>query len=369
MTEYRYLGRSGLKVPKLALGTMMFGGPTDEATSARIIRKARDQGFTFIDTADAYNQGRTEQVVGRAIASDRDDFVLATKFANPMGEGANRSGISRKWVIEAVEGSLRRLGTDYIDILYFHRAIFDAPLAEAVRAVADLIRAGKLRYFAVSNFRGWRIGEVAHLADQFGIDRPVASQPLYNIVDRTAEIEQLPAAAHYGLGVVSYSPLARGVLTGKYAPGTVPTVDSRAGRGDRRILETEWRVESLAVAQSIAAHARARGISPTTFALSWVLNNRLVTSAIAGPRTEAQWDDYVAALEYDFTAEDEAVVDALVPEGHVSTHFYTDPSHPVEGRRAVTGGASAAERVAVRAEARVAERSVAAQPARIAQAG
>ncbi len=188
--------------------------------------------------------------------------------------------------------ALRRLGTDYIDILYFHRAVFDAPLDEAVRAIADLIRQGKLRYFAVSNFRAWRIAEVAHLADQFGIDRPVASQPLYNIFNRTAEAEQIPAAAYYGLGVVSYSPLARGVLTGKYDPGQKPAPDSRAGRNDKRILETEWRPESLKIAQQIRLHAEARGIWASDFAIAWVLNNRLITSAIAGPRTEAQWDSY-----------------------------------------------------------------------------
>ncbi|MFG1296909.1 aldo/keto reductase [Xanthobacter variabilis] len=353
--DYRYLGRSGLKVPKLALGTMMFGGPTDEPTSHRIIHQAKAAGFFFIDTADAYQKGATEEVVGRAIKADRDAYVLATKLANPGGEGPNRQGLSRKWVIEAAEASLRRLGTDYIDILYFHRAIFDQPLSEAVRAVADLIRAGKVRYFAVSNFRGWRIGEVAHLADQLGIDRPIASQPLYNIVDRTAEVEQLPAAHHHGLGVVSYSPLARGVLTGKYLPGAAPAADSRAGRGDRRILETEWRPESVAIAQAIARHAAERGISAATFALSWVLNNRLVTSAIAGPRTPEQWEAYVAALDYGFTAEDQALVAALVPEGHASTQFYTDPSHPVEGRAPLTGGGDAAARVAERAQARAVE--------------
>ncbi len=351
MTDYRYLGRSGLKVPQLTLGTMMFGGPTDEATSHRIIRKAKDRGFTFIDTADVYQQGVTEQVVGRALKGDRDAFVLATKLANPLGEGPNRQGLSRKWIIEAAEASLRRLGTDYVDILYFHRAVFDAPLGEAVRAVADLIRAGKVRYFALSNFRGWRIAEVAHLADQLGIDRPIASQPLYNIVDRSAEVEQLPAAHFYGLGVVSYSPLARGVLTGKYAPGAAPAADTRAGRGDRRILETEWRPESLPIAETVARHAQARGVSPTAFAIAFVLNNRLVTSAIAGPRTEAQWDDYVAALDYRFTAEDEALVASLVPEGHVSTPFYTDPGHPVEGRVPLTGGRDAAARVAERSAA------------------
>lgn len=332
MVAYRYLGRSGLKVPPLALGAMMFGGPTDEATSHRIIAKAKAQGFNFIDTADVYHKGRSEEVVGRAIRGDRDSWVLATKFANPLGEGPNRGGISRKWIVEAVEGSLRRLGTDYIDILYFHRAPFDAPLDEAVRAIADLVRAGKLRYFGVSNFRAWRIAEVAHLADRYGIDRPVASQPLYNIVNRTAEAEQLPAAAHYGLGIVSYSPLARGVLTGKYAPDAAPAPDTRAGRSDKRILETEWRPESLAIAQEIKRHAAERGISAADFALAWVLNNRLVTAAIAGPRTEEQWDGYVRALDYRFTADDEALVNRLVVEGHASTHGFNDPGHPVEGR-------------------------------------
>jgi aryl-alcohol dehydrogenase-like predicted oxidoreductase len=353
MVQYRYLGRSGLKVSPLSLGAMMFGGPTDEATAHRIIRKAKDRGFNFIDTADVYNQGRSEEIVGRAIAADRNDWVLATKFVNPLGSGPNRGGVSRKWVIEAVEGSLRRLGTDHIDLLYFHRAPFDAPLAEAVRAIADLIRAGKLRYFGVSNFRGWRIAEVAHLADAFGIDRPIASQPLYNIVNRTAEAEQLPAAAYYGLGVVSYSPLARGVLTGKYAAGATPAADSRAGRKDRRILETEWRPESIAIAQEIRQHAESRGITAADFALAWVLNNKLVTSAIAGPRTEEQWDGYVRALDYRFTAEDEALVDRLVVEGHASTAGFNDPSHPIEGRVPSTGGIDAAARVATREAARV----------------
>ncbi len=349
MTDYRYLGRSGLKVPKLSLGTMMFGGQTDEPTSHRILARAREQGFNFIDTADVYNKGQSEEVVGRGIKHDRDFWVVATKFYNQLGEGPNRQGTSRKWIVEAVENSLKRLGTDYIDILYFHRAPFEAPLEEAVRALGDLIRAGKLRYFGISNFRGWRIAEVVRLADELGIDRPIASQPLYNIVNRTAETEQLPAAAHYGIGVVSYSPLARGVLTGKYAPNEAPAADSRAGRNDPRILETEWRPESIEIAQEIKRHADARGITPTDFALAWVLNNKLVTSAIAGPRTEAHWESYVKALDYTFTSEDEALVDRLVTEGQASTHRFNDPGHPVEGRVPLTGGLNATEKLANRA--------------------
>ncbi|WP_206238985.1 aldo/keto reductase [Novosphingobium terrae] len=332
MVEYRYLGRSGLKVSPLTLGTMMFGGETDEATSHRIIDTAREQGINFIDTADGYNKGASEEVVGRGIKAQRDHWVLATKFANPRGEGPNQRGQSRKWIIENVENSLRRLGTDYIDILYFHRAIFDAPLGEAVRAIGDLIQQGKLRYFGVSNFRAWRIAEVAHLADQFNIDRPIASQPLYNIFNRVAEAEQLPAAGHYGLGVVSYSPLARGVLTGKYRPDQTPAADTRAGRADKRILETEWRPESVALAAKIADYARDRGIDPVHFAIAWVLNNQLVTSTITGPRTQAHWDSYIKALDVKLNDADEAFINDLVTTGHASTHGFNDPSHPIEGR-------------------------------------
>jgi aryl-alcohol dehydrogenase-like predicted oxidoreductase len=342
MTDYRYLGRSALKVSKLTLGTMMFGGPTDEATAHRIIDRAREQGVNSIDTADVYHNGASEEIVGRGIRAHRDHWVLATKFVNSHVKGPNLGGHSRKWVIQTVENSLRRLATDYIDILYFHRAVFDAPLEEPLRAIADLIRAGKLRYFGVSNFRGWRIAEIAHLADQFGIDRPVASQPLYNIVTRKAEVEELPAAASYGIGVISYSPLARGVLTGKYVPGEAPAPDTRAGRGDKRLTETEWRPESVAIARQIAAHAKSRGLSAADFALAWVLGNRLITSAIAGPRTEAQWDSYAAALDVALTPEDEAFVDGLVAPGHASTHGFNDPSHPVEGRVPATSAASVA---------------------------
>jgi aryl-alcohol dehydrogenase-like predicted oxidoreductase len=333
--DYRYLGRSALKVSPLCLGAMMFGGETDEPTSKRIIDKAFDQGINFIDTADAYHAGRSEEVVGRAIANRRDSWVIATKFgfSTPSTQGPNEQGQSRKWIFQSAEASLKRLGTDYIDILYFHRALPGVPLDEGVRAVGDLIRQGKLRYFGVSNFRGWRIAEIAHLADQLGIDRPVASEPLYNIVDRTAEVEQLPAASHYGLGVVSYSPLARGVLSGKYAVNAPPPADSRAGRGDKRIHQTEWRPESLKIAQTIAAHAAERGTTSIAFALAWVLKNRLVSATIAGPRTEAQWDSYVEALKLELGPDDEKLVDSLVPPGHASTPGYTDPGYPVEGRK------------------------------------
>jgi aryl-alcohol dehydrogenase-like predicted oxidoreductase len=331
--DYRYLGRSALKVSPLCLGAMMFGGETDEATAKRIIGKAFDQGVNFIDTADVYHAGRSEEVVGRSIADRRDSWVVATKFGYAATKGPNEQGQSRKWIFQTGEASLKRLKTDYVDTLYFHRALVDAPLEEGVRAVGDLIRQGKVRYFAVSNFRAWRLAEIASLADELGMDRPVATEPVYNIVDRTAEVEHLPAAAHYGLGVVSYSPLARGVLSGKYAPDAVPPADSRAGRGDKRIHQTEFRPESLKIAQTIAAHAAKRGTTSIAFALAWVLKNRLVSAAIAGPRTEAQWDGYVEALNLELGPDDEKLVDGLVRPGHASTPGYTDPNYPVEGRR------------------------------------
>jgi len=331
--DYRYLGLSALKVSPLCLGAMMFGGETDEATSKRIIAKAFEQGVNFIDTADVYNVGRSEQAVGPAIAEQRDKWVVATKFGYVSGQRPNEQGQSRKWIVQSVEASLTRLRTDYIDILYFHRALPGVPLEEGVRAISDLIRQGKVRYYGVSNFRGWRIAEVARLADQLGIERPIASQPLYNIVDRTAEVEQLPAAAHYGLGVVPYSPLARGVLTGKYAVDAAPPPDTRAGRGDKRIHQTEWRPESLRIAQAVAAHAVERGTTSVAFALAWVLKNRLVSATIAGPRTEAHWDSYLEALKLQLGPDDEKFIDGLVPPGHPSTPGYTDPGYPVEGRQ------------------------------------
>lgn len=333
--NYRYLGQSSLQVSPICLGAMMFGGEANEADSHRIIAKAAERGINFIDTADVYHTGHSEEVVGRAIAGDRDRWVVATKFGFPAtsNAGPNQQGQSRKWIAQSVEASLKRLGTDYIDLLYFHRAIPGLPLEESVRAVGDLIRQGKVRYFGISNFKGWRIAEVVRIADKLGIDRPVASEPLYNIVDRTAEVEQLPAASHYGLGVVSYSPLARGVLSGKYAVDAPPPADSRAGRGDQRMKQTEWRPESLKIAQEIAHRAAEHGSTSIAFALAWVLKNQLISSTIAGPRTETQWDSYLDALSLSLTPEDEAFVNALVPPGHASTPGYTDPGYPVEGRR------------------------------------
>ncbi len=330
--EYVQLGASSLKVSPLCLGTMMFGDRTDAAEAGRIVASAREAGVNFIDTADVYAKGESERITGKLIAPDRDRWVLATKVGNPMGDDPNRRGTGRKWIMQAIDESLERLGTDYVDIYYLHRDIEETPLEETLTAMADVIAAGKALHFGVSNYRGWRIAEVMHVCREMGVSPPVASQPYYNAMNRQPENDILPACAYYGIGVVPYSPLARGVLTGKYAPGREAPADSRIGRKDKRILETEFREESLAIAQRLKGHAEKKGMSAGHFAFNWVLANRVVSSVIGGPRTLEQWNDYLAALGKKFDGEDEALVDSLVRTGHPSTPGYNDPAYPMRGR-------------------------------------
>lgn len=329
----RPLGASGLKVPALWLGTMMFGDRTDATEAARIVDHAREHGLFAIDTADNYAVGASERMVGQLIRGDRESWMLATKFANPGSERVNDRGLSRRWMTMAVDRSLQRLGTDWIDLYWMHRDDETTPPEETLSSMARLIESGKVRYYGVSNFRAWRVARLVETARRMGVPPPIACQPPYSAMTRGIEDELLPCCAHYGVGVVGYSPLARGVLTGKYAPGEAPPDDSRAARHDRRLLQTEWRPESIELAQRFVAHAAARGRTPVQLAVAWVLNNRLVDGVIAGPRTLAQWQDYVAALAVRVDAEDEDFVDGLVRPGHASTHGYTDPQYPVTGRQ------------------------------------
>jgi aryl-alcohol dehydrogenase (NADP+) len=332
--DTRKLGKSGLRVSPICLGTMMFGARTDEATSTRIVARAREAGINFIDTADVYGKGASEEITGRAIAEDRERWVLATKAGNAMGEDPNETGLSRKWLLRAIEGSLQRLGTDYVDIYYLHKPDPRTPLEETLSAVGAILASGKARYFGLSNFRGWQHAEVVRHCDALGVDRPVVSQPYYNAMNRMPEVEVLPACGHYGIGVVPYSPLARGVLSGKYKPGEAPPAETRAGRKDKRMMESEFRNESLEHAQAIKARAEAHGMTAGQFALNWVLANPLISSALAGPRTEEQWQEYLGALEHALVPEDEDFIDAMVAPGHPSTPGYSDPSYPITGRPA-----------------------------------
>jgi aryl-alcohol dehydrogenase-like predicted oxidoreductase len=329
---YHRLGKSGLEVSPLCLGTMNFGTVTSAADSQRIIAAAFDAGVNFIDTADAYGYGASEKIVGDAIRADRRHWILATKVANPMTARPRDGGLSRRWIMQACADSLSRLGTDYIDVYYLHKDDRNTPIAESVAAVGDLVRSGKILYFGLSNYRGWRIAEVVAECTAQGVPPPVVCQPYYNLLNRMPEVEILPACDYYGLGVAPYSPIARGILTGKYRSGNVPA-DSRVARRDQRIMETEHRAESLAIADRLEAHAQATGRSLTQFALAWLWANRIVTSVIAGPRSFEQWQDYVGAVGTAWTAEDEALVDSLVVPGHASTPGYHDPAYPFFGRR------------------------------------
>lgn len=331
--QYRQLGKSNLKVSALCLGTMMFGDQTDAAEAARIVADARAQGVNFIDTADVYTRGASETMLGTLLKGQRHDWVVATKLGNAMGERVNEGHYSRAWMLREVDASLARLQTDHVDVLYLHRDYNGMDLEEPLYALQALLAAGKIRYWGVSNFRGWRIAELARSARAIGMPGPVVCQPYYNLLNRMPEVEILPACEHFGIGVVPYSPIARGVLTGKYTPGARPAEGTRAGRGDKRITETEFREESLVIAQKLQQHAQARGTTVAQLAVAWVLAHRAVSSVIAGPRTLAQWQDYLPALDYTVTAEDEALIDSFVAPGHPSTPGYTDPAYPLNPRR------------------------------------
>jgi aryl-alcohol dehydrogenase (NADP+) len=331
--QYRNLGKSGLKVSQLCLGTMMFGDPTPERESQTIIQAALDAGINFLDTADKYGSGASERVVGRALAGRRGEVVLATKvgIATDRG-GPNDAGSNRKHIREGVEASLRRLATDYLDLYYLHTWDRTTPLEEALAALDDLVRAGKVLYVAVSNFRAWQVARALGLQDLNRWDRLAAVQPLYNLANRDIEVELLPLCAAEGVGVVSYSPLARGVLTGKYHAGSEPPADSRAARGNVRLMQTEYREANFALGERVQALAAEARCTPSQLALAWVMANRLVTAPIIGPRTLAQFQDNLGALQVTIAPEIEAAIDELVPPGEHSGRGYQDPSFPVTGR-------------------------------------
>jgi aryl-alcohol dehydrogenase-like predicted oxidoreductase len=331
--HYRQLGKSNLQVSALCLGTMMFGDQTGREEAQAIVADARDHGVNYIDTADVYTKGASEVMVGELLKGQRHAWVLATKLGNKMSSWPNEGHFSRAWMLRELDASLQRLQTDHVDILYMHRDNNGMDLEEPLRAMDAMLRAGKIRYWGISNFRGWRIAETVRVAGQLGMPGPVVCQPYYNLLNRMPEVEVLPACEHYGIGVTPYSPIARGVLTGKYAPGQPPAEGSRVARGDKRISETEFREESLQIAQQLKAHAEGKGITLAQFATAWVLAHRAVSSVIAGPRTLKQWQDYLPSLDYVVTSEDEALIDSLVRPGHPSTPGFNDPAYPLDPRR------------------------------------
>ncbi|HEX5588547.1 MAG TPA: aldo/keto reductase [Acidimicrobiia bacterium] len=298
--EYRTLGRSGLHVSRACLGAMMFGysstAPCDEQESRRIIDAFLDAGNNFVDTANMYTGGESEEVVGRAIKSKRDDVVLATKGFMPIGGGPNDRGLGRKYLTRALEASLRRLDTDYVDVYQCHAPDGDTPIEETMATLHGFVEQGKVRYLGCSNWTGSQIVEAQWAADKAGTTPFVSLQPRYSLVARQIEDDILPACQRHGLGTMVYSPLGGGVLTGKYRKGEDPPSDSRAGRG------TGWAGQmlddhNLDTAEAVGKVAAEVGATPTAVALAWVLARRGVTSVIIGPRTFDQYEQNMEGFD------------------------------------------------------------------------
>jgi aryl-alcohol dehydrogenase-like predicted oxidoreductase len=295
--EYRRVGRSGLKVSEICLGTMTFGHGTDAAEAERMVRAAMDAGVTFFDTADGYNDGASETMLGRALHDRRRDAVIASKVFAPMGPGPNDSGMSRVHIINAVEDSLRRLGTDYIDLYYIHHVDVQTPLEEMLRAFDDLVHQGKIRYAACSNYEAWRLMEALWISDSKGLARFEAYQPQYSLVVRDIEEELVPTCALKGLGMVVWSPLAGGYLTGKYRPGEHSVAGSRSA--ENWAFPTRFfHPDHAAILTELLAVAGELGRNPAQVAVRWVLDQPLVASAIVGARTTDQLRDSLAATTW-----------------------------------------------------------------------
>ncbi|QEH39028.1 General stress protein 69 [Aquisphaera giovannonii] len=311
--QYRPLGRTGIKVSPYCLGAMMFGGAgnPDHEDGIRIIHKALDAGINFIDTADAYSRGESEEVVGKALRGRRDDVVLATKAHLPMGDDPNMRGNSRRWLARAVEGSLRRLGTDYIDLYQVHRPAPDTDVEETLSALTDLMRAGKVRAIGSSTFPASEIVEAQWVAERRGLARFRSEQPPYSILDRGIEREVLPVCERYGMGAMVWSPLAKGMLTGRYRKGVAPPDSLRVRRLPRQMSDGR-RLDAVELLIPVAAEA---GLSLTHMAMAFAVAHPAVTSAILGPRTMEQLDDLLAGAGGRLGDDVLDRIDEIVPPG------------------------------------------------------
>jgi aryl-alcohol dehydrogenase-like predicted oxidoreductase len=325
--KYRMLGRTGVKVSELCLGCMMFGGRTNPEDSYAIIDKALDNGVNFLDTANVYTLGRSEEVTGEALNRNgkRSRVFLATKVFNVMDSSDPMSGgNNRRHIIEQCDASLRRLQTDYIDLYQLHRPQSAAPIDEALRALDDLIRAGKVRYIGTSTFAAWQLMESVAVSKELHLNRFVSEQPPYNILDRRIERELIPFSQTYGVGLLPWSPLAGGILTGKYDKDSAPPTGTRVADMylANPFLARRYNDNALGVVDQLKAYCDARGVSLSQFALAWVNAKPGVTSPIIGPRTMAQFDDNLAAFNLTLTPEDMAKVDEIVPPGAMVSPFY-----------------------------------------------
>ena len=332
--EVRTLGRSGIAVSRFGLGTMVLGawGNTDHASCVRIVNRAIDAGINLIDTADVYAFGESEEIVGRALAGRRDDVVLATKFHNAMGDDPNQRGNSRRWIVSAVEASLRRLAVDHIDLYQIHRPDPATDIAETIDALTDLVRAGKIRAWGTSTFPAEDIVETCWAADRRGVAGPHSEQPPYSVLCRGIERDVLPVCRRHGIGVIVWSPLAGGWLTGKYQ-GAVPP-DSRASTNPDH-FDGANTTKRDAVAQLIQVAADA-GLTATQLALAWSVEHPDVTATLIGPRTEAQLEELLTAADIDLAPDVLDAIDAIVAPGvdlNPADRGWTPPGLHVSARR------------------------------------
>lgn len=315
--EYKFLGNTGVQVSALCFGTMSFGGDADEETSAAMFQRCREAGINFFDCANVYGQGRAEEILGRLMAGCRDELIITSKVYYPMSEERNARGASRRHIMQAVEASLRRLNTDRLDLYFIHHFDNNTPLEDTLRAFDDLVQQGKILYPAASNFAAWQVAKALGISAKEGWARFECLQPMYNLVKRQAEVELLPLAQSEKLGVIPYSPLGGGLLTGKY--GT----DQRPESG--RLVENEmyqtrygggWIYE---VAGEFAAFARERRFEPASLAVAWVASHPGVTAPIIGARNVAQLEGSLKAADIKMTPELRAEISALSPEPALAT--------------------------------------------------
>lgn len=326
--EFRALGRTGAQVSALCLGCMNFGWGTEEDESAAIIHRALDLGLNFLDTADVYGKGASEEITGRAIKNRRDEVFLATKGFNRMGEGPNDWGASRLHITRAVEDSLRRLQVEHIDLYQIHRPQSAVPIDETLRALDDLIRAGKIRYIGTSTYAAWQLVESFWQSEKLSLNRFVCEQPPYNLLDRRIERELLPVAKLYGVGIIPWSPLAGGMLSGKYRRGEAGPEGSRYQSGKFRNGE-EVSPATWTIIEGVRDLAKQKGVAMDALALAWVLSRPGVTSPIIGPRTMEQFEANLKALEVRMTDEDSKRLDELsAPGTHAAEYYQADFGGP-----------------------------------------
>lgn len=300
--EQRQLGSSGLTVSAIGLGGNTFGATVDGDEAVQTIQQAIDQGITFIDTADVYSMGRSEELVGKAIAGQRESVVVATKCGIQLDSGAHAGGLSRRWIIQAAEDSLRRLGTDYIDLFYAHRPDPSTPIDETLRAMDDLVRSGKVRYIGCSNYRSWEVARGIGISQHLGLDRWVAAQNRWNLIDGLDSPELENAAEALGVGIIPYTPLASGILTGKYRRNAEPETGTRFA--DLAGLRGRLTEEKVARAERVQAWAEDRGHTSAEAAIAWLLAHPVVSSVIAGARSPEQVTANIRAAGWTLTPEE-----------------------------------------------------------------